>query len=210
VSLGLVLRGRVKQTRVAIYTRVSTDDQSTKTQEHELRQYAKHRGWTVQRVHTDHGFSGASEKRPALDELLRDTRKRRFDVVLVWKFDRFARSLRQLVSALELFRNFGIGFVSATEAIDTSLPSGELVFQIFGAIAQFERALIGERVKAGLGQARRNGKRIGRPPIRSLTLEERTRLRKEHLKGKSLRRLAQSYGVTLWSAHSACHPNSQP
>ncbi len=92
-----------------------------------------------------------------------------FDVVLVWKFDRFARSLRQLASALELFRKFGIDFVSATEAIDTSLPSGELVFQIFGAIAQFERALIGERVRAGLGEARRNGKRIGRPPIRALT-----------------------------------------
>ena len=186
----------VKQTRVAIYTRVSTDDQSTKTQEHELRQYAKNRGWTVQRVYTDHGFSGASEKRPALDELLRDTRKRKFDVVLVWKFDRFARSLRQLVSALELFRKFGIDFVSATEA---------LVFQIFGAIAQFERALIGERVRAGLGEARRNGKRIGRPPIRSLTHEERTRMRMEHRKGKSLRKLAGSYGVTLWTAHSACH-----
>jgi DNA invertase Pin-like site-specific DNA recombinase len=194
----------MKQTRVAIYTRVSTDDQSTKTQEHELRQYAKHRGWTVQRVYTDHGFSGALEKRPALDELLRDTRKRKFDVVLVWKFDRFARSLRQLVSALELFRNFGIGFVSATEAIDTSLPSGELVFQIFGAIAQFERALIGERVKAGLGQARRNGKRIGRPPIRSLTPEERIRIHKEHLEGVSLRSLAKSYGISLWSAHSTC------
>jgi DNA invertase Pin-like site-specific DNA recombinase len=194
----------VREIRVAIYTRVSTDDQSTKTQEHELRQYAKNRGWAVQRVYTDHGFSGASEKRPALDELLRETRKRKFDVVLVWKFDRFARSLRQLVSALELFRKFGIDFVSATEAIDTSLPSGELVFQIFGAIAQFERALIGERVKAGLAQARRNGKRIGRPPVRSLTPEERGRLRKEHLKGKSLRKLAESYGVTLWTVHAAC------
>ena len=194
----------MKQTRVAIYTRVSTDDQSTQTQEHELRQYAKHRGWTVQRLYTDHGFSGASEKRPALDEMLRDTRKRKFDVVLVWKFDRFARSLRQLVSALELFRNFGIGFVSATEAIDTSLPSGELVFQIFGAIAQFERALIGERVRAGLAQARRAGKRIGRPAIRTLTQEECTRLRREHLKGRSLRQLAKSYGVTLWTAYSAC------
>ena len=196
--------GSLKQTRVAIYTRVSTDDQSTKTQEHELRQYAKHRRWTVQQIYTDHGFSGALEKRPALDELLRDTRKRKFDVVLVWKFDRFARSLRQLVSALELFRKFGIDFVSATEAVDTSLPSGELVFQIFGAIAQFERALIGERVRAGLAQARRSGKQIGRPPNRKLTPEERLRLRKEHLKGKSLRNLAKSYGVTLWTAHSAC------
>jgi DNA invertase Pin-like site-specific DNA recombinase len=194
----------LKQTRVAIYTRVSTDDQSTKTQDHELRQYAKHRRWTVQQVYTDHGVSGAAERRPALDELLRDTRKRKFDVVLVWKFDRFARSLRQLVSALELFRKFGIDFVSATEAIDTSLPSGELVFQIFGAIAQFERALIGERVRAGLGEARRKGKRIGRPPIRILTSEEQTRLQREHRNGKSLRTLAESYGVTLWSAHSAC------
>lgn len=194
----------MKQTRVAIYTRVSTDDQFTKTQEHELKQYTKHRGWTVQQVFTDHGYSGASEKRPALDEMLRDTRKRKFDVVLVWKFDRFARSLRQLVSALELFRQFGIGFVSATEAIDTSLPSGELVFQIFGAIAQFERTLIGERVKAGLGQARRNGKRIGRPPIRILTREERIRICKEHRSGKSLRKLAELYGITLWTAHSIC------
>jgi DNA invertase Pin-like site-specific DNA recombinase len=195
----------VKQTRVAIYTRVSTEDQSTRTQEHELRRYAKNRGWTVQRVYTDHGFSGASEKRPALDELLHDTRKKKFDVVLVWKFDRFARSLRQLVSALELFRKFGIDFVSATEAIDTSLPSGELVFHIFGAIAQFERALIGERVRAGLGEARRNGKRIGRPPLRALTPEEVGRMRKEHRGGMSLRKLARSYGVTLWTAHSACH-----
>ena len=194
----------MKQTQVAIYTRVSTDDQSTKTQEHELRQYAKHRRWTVQRIYTDHGFSGALEKRPALDELLRDTRKRKFDVVLVWKFDRFARSLRQLVSALELFRKFGIDFVSATEAVDTSLPSGELVFQIFGAIAQFERALIGERVRAGLAQARRSGKQIGRPPVRFLTQKERADLRQEHLQGKSLRKLAKSYGVTLWTAHSVC------
>src|ERR1035441_778792 len=96
-ALGKCCCGGVKQTRVAIYTRVSTDDQSTKTQEHELRQYAKNRNWAVQRVYTDHGFSGALEKRPALDELLRDTRKRKFDVVLVWKFDRFARSLRQQI-----------------------------------------------------------------------------------------------------------------
>src|ERR1022692_2732825 len=194
----------MKQTRVAIYTRVSTDDQSTKTQEHELRQYAKNRNWTLQRVYTDHGFSGASEKRPALDELLCNTRKRKFDVVLVWKFDRFARSLRQLVSALELFRKFGIDFVSATEAIDTSLPSGELVFQIFGAIAQFERALIGERVRSGLAEAKRKGKKIGRPPRKTLSPEEISRMRAEHRKGRSLRQLSGSFGVSLWAAHSAC------
>ena len=114
-----------------------SDAEKATLAEHELRQYAKYRNWTVQRVYTDQGFSGASEKRPALDELLHDTRKRKFDVVLVWKFDRFARSLRQLVSALELFRKFGIDFVSATEAIDTSLPSGELVFQ-YGKILRRE------------------------------------------------------------------------
>jgi DNA invertase Pin-like site-specific DNA recombinase len=144
------------------------------------------------------------EKRPALDELMRDCRKGRFDVVLVWKFDRFARSLRQLVSALELFRKFGIDFVSATEAIDTSLPSGELVFQIFGAIAQFERALIGERVRAGLIEAQRSGKKIGRPAIRVLAREEIIRMRKEHKNGETLRRLATNYGVSLWSAYSVC------
>ena len=200
----------MKQTRVAIYTRVSTDDQSTKTQEHELRQYAKHRRWTVQQVYTDHGFSGAAEKRPALDELLRDTRKRKFDVVLVWKFDRFARSLRQLVSALELFRKFGIDFVSATEAIDTSLPSGELVFQIFGAIAQFERALIGERVRAGLGEARRNGENQIAPPIRTLTPEKPSRLRKEHRKGKSLRTLARVPWRALTAGGALCAQGRDP
>ena len=194
----------MKLKKVALYTRVSTDEQSTKVQENELTAYAKSRRWTITRVYKDQGVSGALEKRPALDELMRDSRKCRFDVVLVWKFDRFARSLRQLVSALELFRKFGIDFVSATEAIDTSLPSGELVFQIFGAIAQFERALIGERVKAGLVEARRNGKRIGRPPIRALTPEGRIRIRREHKNGEALRTLAANYGVSLWSAHLAC------
>lgn len=194
----------MKTARVAIYTRVSTDEQSTKAQESELMNYAKSRRWAVSRVYTDKGFSGTLEKRPALDELMRDCRGRKFDVVLVWKFDRFARSLRALVSALELFRKFGIGFVSATEAIDTSLPSGELVFQIFGAIAQFERALIAERVRAGLREAKRRGKKIGRPPIRQLTPDEIVRMRADHQNGQSLRKLAQAYSVSLWAAHSAC------
>ena len=94
------------------------------------------RRWTVLRVYTDHGFSGASEKRPALDELLRDTRKRKFDVVLVWKFDRFARSVSHLLRALETFQTLGIEFVSLTEGIDTSTPAGKLVFTILGAVAE--------------------------------------------------------------------------
>ena len=94
----------MKLTKVAMYTRVSTDEQSTKAQENELTVYARNRGWTISQVYTDHGVSGVVEKRPALDQLLRDCRKGKFNVVLVWKFDRFARSLRQLVTALELFR----------------------------------------------------------------------------------------------------------
>jgi DNA invertase Pin-like site-specific DNA recombinase len=169
--------------RVGVYCRVSTGEQSTLAQEHELKSYAQNRGWQVTRFYRDQGISGAVEKRPALDELMRDCRRRKFDVVLVWKFDRFARSLRQLVSALELFRSFRINFVSATEAIDTSLPSGELVFQIFGAIAQFERSLIGERVRSGIAQARRSGKRIGRPPIRVLSLDEKAAIFRGHHQG---------------------------
>jgi DNA invertase Pin-like site-specific DNA recombinase len=179
-------------------------------QENELKAYAENRRWTITRIYTDQGICGAVAQRPALGELMRDCRRRKFDVVLVWKFDRFARSLRQLVSALELFRNFGIDFVSSTEAVDTSLPSGELVFQIFGAIAQFERSLIGERVRSGIAQARRVGKRIGRPPIRVLSADERAAIASEHREGKSLRVLAQSHGVSLWAAHSACKGDQCP
>lgn len=198
----------MSEKRVAIYTRVSTEEQSTSSQEHELAEYARSRGWIVSKVYSDHGFSGTTDRRPALAEMLRDCRRRKFQVVLVWKFDRFARSVRQLVSALELFRSFGIGFVSATEAIDTSLPSGELVFQIFGAIAQFERALIGERVRAGLAQVRRDGKRLGRPPIRDLNHDEIDAIRRRHSQGEPLRSLAKVFGVSLWTAHSVCKGSS--
>jgi DNA invertase Pin-like site-specific DNA recombinase len=179
--------------RVAIYVRVSTEEQSTLAQENKLTAYAQNRGWQVARIYRDQGFSGAVEKRPALDELMRDCRRRRWNVCLVWKFDRFARSLRQLVSALELFRSFGVDFVSCTECIDTSVPAGELVFQIFGAIAQFERSLIGERVRSGIAQARRVGKRIGRPPIRAISADERAIIASQHRAGQSLRALARTH-----------------
>lgn len=123
--------------RAAIYTRVSTTDQHPEMQEQELREYVARRNWTLLRVYTDKGVSGTAEKRPGLDALLEDCRRRKVDFVCVWKFDRFARSLKQLLNALELFRALGIGFVSCTEAIDTSLPHGEMLFQIIGAIAQW-------------------------------------------------------------------------
>jgi DNA invertase Pin-like site-specific DNA recombinase len=122
---------------------------------------------------------------------------------LVWKFDRFARSLRHLVSALEEFKGLGINFISATEGIDTTIPSGELVFQIFGAIAQFERELIVQRVKAGLLQARREGKVLGRPSIKKLNKKEVEEIRVERAKGVTLRELSKKFGASLWSVYQA-------
>jgi len=199
---------RATPKKAAIYLRVSTGEQKTDAQEMELKQYAEARGWVVQNVYADRGISGAKMNRPALDQLMADCRKRKVGVVVVWKFDRFARSLRHLVTALEEFRRLGIDFVSCTEAIDTSVPSGELVFQIFGAIAQFERALISERVRAGVAHARARGKRIGRPPIRELTEDERARMQKDRREKKlSLRELAEKYGVSVWSAYAATAPH---
>ena len=168
----------MKPKRAALYTRVSTDEQNTEAQERALREYVQRRGWKVQKVYRDQGLSGTNAKRPALNELLRDCRRGSVDVVVVWKFDRFARSLNALISGLELCRSLGIDFVSVTEAVDTSLPAGELVFQMIGAVAQFERSLIAERVKSGLANARANGKVLGRPPLRKLTREEAAKLRR--------------------------------
>jgi DNA invertase Pin-like site-specific DNA recombinase len=174
-------------------------------QERELVDYAERRGWSIHRIYTDKGISGAVEKRPALEELFRDCRRKKIDAVLVWKFDRFARSLRQLLNALELFRELGIAFVSSTESIDTSLPHGEMLFQIIGAIAQWERSLIVERVKAGLEHARSSGKRLGRPPLQRLSREEIALLRRERqVKRVPFRTLARKYGISLWYAHHLC------
>jgi DNA invertase Pin-like site-specific DNA recombinase len=195
----------MKAKRAAIYTRVSTTDQHPEMQEQELRDYVARRNWTIHRIYSDKGVSGTVEKRPGLDALMDDCRHRKMDVVIVWKFDRFARSLKQLLNALELFRELGIGFVSCTEAIDTSLPHGEMLFQIIGAIAQWERSLIAERVKAGLQHARSQGKTLGRPSLRLLTPEEIAKLRGERKRKQvPFRQLANKYGVSVWTAHKIC------
>ncbi len=143
--------------------------------------------------YVDVGVSGTQRRRPQLDALLKDAHKRLFDVVLVWKFDRFARSVKHLVDSLEEFRALGIDFISYTEGIDTTTPSGELLFHIMGAVAQFERDLIAERVRAGIAHARALGKHIGRP--RALIDSERViALRRE---GKSLRSIARSLAVPV-------------
>jgi DNA invertase Pin-like site-specific DNA recombinase len=192
-----------------IYVRVSTSDQTTDVQESELTRYARRRGWTVFKVYADKGQSGAKSRRPALDDLMSDCRRGKIDVVLVWKFDRFARSLKHLIDALEEFKGRGINFVSYTEQIDTTTAQGALFFQIFGAFAEFERALIRERVKAGLVNARSKGKRLGRPPLSEVGQEKADRLKAERAKatngnGPSLRALARKYGVTLYQAHTIC------
>jgi len=192
----------VKAKRAAIYVRVSSGEQNTGAQERASREYVQRRGWKLQQIYRDQGVSGANSNRPAQNELLEARRRGSVDVIVVWKFDRFARSLKQLMSGLETCRALGIDFVSVPESIDTSLPSGELVFQMIGAVAQFERSLIGERVKSGLANARAKGKVLGRPSLRKLSRAESRQLRQERAQRNiPFRALAQKFGVSEWTAH---------
>jgi DNA invertase Pin-like site-specific DNA recombinase len=176
---------------VALYARVSTLDQSCDMQLEDLRRYANRFARSSEYVEI--GVSGAQRRRPQLDALMKDAYKRRFDVVLVWKFDRFARSVKHLVDSLEEFRALGIDFISFTEGVDTTTPSGELLFHIMGAVAQFERDLIAERVRAGIAHARAMGKRIGRPRAK-IDVDQARSLRSQ---GHSLRKIAQSLDVPV-------------
>ncbi len=150
--------------RAAIYARVSTLDQEPENQLVELRRYVEARGWTGVE-YTDHGVSGAKERRPALDRLLSDAKRRKFDVLVCWRLDRLGRNLRHLIGFLDDLQALGVAFVSLAEGIDATTPAGKLQMHILGAIAEFERARIAERVKAGLERARKAGKRLGRPHV---------------------------------------------
>jgi DNA invertase Pin-like site-specific DNA recombinase len=154
-------------TRTALYARISTSNngQSPEMQLRELREHCERRGWQVAGEYVDTGISGAKDRRPELDRLMADAHKRRFDVVAVWKFDRFARSVSHLLRALDTFRILGIEFVSLSESLDTATPAGRMVFRVLGAVAELERSLIAERVRAGLRNARAKGKRLGRPRV---------------------------------------------
>ena len=146
----------------AIYARVSTFDQEPENQLQELRRYVEARGWNgVEYV--DKGVSGAKDRRPALDQLLADAKRRRFDVLVCWRLDRLGRNLRHLILLLDELTALGIGFVTLGEGIDTTSPSGRLVLHVLGAIAEFERERLRERVVAGLQRARMQGRRLGRP-----------------------------------------------
>jgi len=177
--------------RIAIYARVSTKDQSCELQVRDLRAYCAARRFDLVREYVDVGQSGAKDSRPELNKLMDDARKRQFDVIVVWRFDRFARSTKHLLSALEEFRSLGIQFISYQENIDTSSALGQALFTIVSAVAQLERDLIRERVSAGIRNARANGKRLGRPRVKA-NLEEIPQLRAE---GHSLRKIAAKLGI---------------
>ena len=179
--------------RTALYARVSTlNGQDPEMQLRELREYAARRGWEITGEYTDHGVSGSRESRPELNRLMTDAHQRRFDAILVWKVDRFGRSLRHLVNALAELGALGVAFVSLHDNLDLSTPSGRLMFAVIGAMAEFERALIQERVRAGLRNARAKGKQLGRPK-RIVNRDTILRLRAE---GASVRQIAKQLGVS--------------
>lgn len=193
--------------RAALYARQSrtTGAQNRDTQLRELSEYCQRRGWEIAGEYVDVGMCGAKEQRPELDRLLAECRKRRVDAVVVYRYDRFARSLRQLVNALEEFRALGIEFVSLHEGVDTSTPNGRLVFGIFTSIAEFERQLIRERVRSGLAVARARGKRIGRPR-KIVDAVKIARLRAE---GASWRTIAAQLGVSVGTAYNVAQGRSK-
>jgi len=183
-----------------LYARVSTKNngQNPETQLLPLREYARNRGLAVVEEYVDHGVSGAKERRPRLDALMAAARKGAFDAVIVWKFDRFARSTRHLVQALEEFQTLGIHFISLTESIDTSTPMGRMIFTVLGAVAELERSLICERVTSGLARARKHGKTLGRPK----TIVDRDRVRSMRQEGQSVRAIAAHLNLTKSTVHN--------
>ena len=185
--------------RVAIYGRVSTTNhgQDVSMQTRDLEQFALARGWHLVDSYLDLGISGSKDKRPELDRLMADAHKRRFDVVCVWRFDRFARSVSHLLRALETFNALGIAFVSLSEQMDTTTPTGKMVFTVLGAVAELERSLIVERVRAGLRNARAKGKTLGRPRV----AVDGARIGRLRAQGRSIREIADELGYSRGVVH---------
>jgi DNA invertase Pin-like site-specific DNA recombinase len=195
------LEGDVKeQIAAAIYARVSTlKGQDTVMQTRELKEYCDRRGWKVAGEYVDVGFSGAKDSRPELNRLMADAHRREFSAVIVWKFDRFARSVSHLLRALETFRALGIEFVSLTEQVDTTTPVGKMIYTVLGSVSELERGIISERCRAGIRNARAKGKRIGRPPLRDFSQDEREQIRAARQKDQaSVRQLAIRHQTTQY------------
>jgi DNA invertase Pin-like site-specific DNA recombinase len=180
----------MKSKRVALYVRVSTGEQNADMQVNELTEYAQFRRWETVETYSDK-MSGAKDKRPALDRLMADAKRGKFDVVSVWRFDRFARSTSHLLRALEEFAALGVDFVSLRESIDTCTPTGKMIFTVLAAISELERSTIRERVIAGQRAAKRRGVRFGRPIVH-VDIEAVKKLRN---KGLSWRSIAAEMGV---------------
>jgi DNA invertase Pin-like site-specific DNA recombinase len=186
-----VLPTKVKPKRAAIYARVSTGDQHLETQLLDLREMAKQRGYEIVHEYSDI-ISGAKSKRPGLDQLMADARRRRFDIVLVAAFDRIARNVRHFLDVLDELNHLGIEFVSKRENIDTSGPLGRAMLTIVGAISELERSLIVERVRAGMRRAKLEGRRIGRAPLDI----DRVAVVADRRAGMSLTKVAKKYHVS--------------
>ncbi len=185
--------------RVGIYARVSTTDkgQSVDMQLRELEAYAQARGWTIRERYLDEGVSGSQARRPGLDRLLSACRRRQVDVVLVWRLDRLGRSLKHLIMMLDELQSLGVAFVALHEQIDCTTATGQLMLHLLGAFAEFERALIRERVKAGLAHARTKGQRLGRPRLEI----DPARLESLRKDGRSIRQIAQTLHISPASVH---------
>jgi len=211
MAAGIVrhLRSDPISTRVAIYARVSTLNagQDPSMQTRELGEYCQRRGWEVHDTYVDNGFSGKKDSRPQLNRMMQDAHECRFDVVVVWRFDRFARSVSHLLRALETFNSLGVQFVSLSEQVDTSTPMGKMVFTVLGAVAELERNLIVERVRAGLRRARSKGIKLGRPR----KVVNTNRILFLRATGTSWRKIAQEMKVsvgTVFSIAEAAGKNS--
>ena len=183
--------------RAALYARVSTlNGQHPEMQLSELREYGARRGWQIVGEYVDEGVSGAKESRPQLNRLMSDAHRRKFDLIAVWKVDRFGRSLKHLVNALADLDSLGVAFVSLRDNLDLSTPSGRLMFQVIGAMSEFERSLIQERVRAGLRNAVARGVRLGRPR----TLANADEIARLRASGASWREVAEQMGIGVGTA----------
>ena len=189
--------------RAALYLRVSTVDQHPETQGYDLRQMAAQRGYEITQEYTDR-ISGVKSRRPGLDDLMRDARRGRFDIVLVWACDRIARSTRHFLEVLDELNRFNIEFVSFREQIDTGGPLGRAIVVIIGAIAELERNLIVERVRAGMRRARLEGRHIGRP---SLELD-REAICRDRQHGQSLGQIAREHRISRTTVHRVLHEHT--
>jgi len=188
--------------KAALYARVSTADQNAQSQLLDLEQLARQRGWEIVETYVDHGISGTRARRPALDRLMADALRHRFDVVVVWAFDRMARSTRHLLDTLDELHRLGIQFISLRENIDSEGALGRALFTIIAAIAELERSLIRERVRAGMRRARLEGRQLGRKPLEL----DRAAILRDRERGMSLGELAKAYQISRTTVHRILHP----